>query len=79
MIWPEAVGEGAFRRDDMDRLTNPAEVKEEVLFELLDLLDAADLAGFPEDLRQALYALRNKMVEDDKACFPGRGRGCSNF
>ncbi len=64
-------------RDHMDRLIDRAEAQEEVLFRLFDLLDEADLAGFPEHLYWELYAVRDRMVEDYKVRFPGCGQGRS--
>ncbi|MBD8737865.1 hypothetical protein [Sphingomonas sp. CFBP 13706] len=65
----------AGKRDDMGRLIDPAEAQEEALRGLWDLLDEIELAGFPSELHQELFAVRNKMVADFKSRFPGQGEG----
>jgi len=65
----------AGERDGMGRLIDRAEAQEEALRGLWDLLDEIDLAGFPSELHQELFAVRNKMVADFKSRFPGQGEG----
>lgn len=65
----------AGERDDMGRLIDRAEAQEEALRGLWDLLDEIELAGFPSEFHQELFAFRDKMVADFKSRFPGQGEG----
>lgn len=63
----------AGERDDMDRLIDRGEAQEEALWSLFYLLDAVDLADFPEEIYWELYSVHNKMVVDYKSRFPNHG------
>lgn len=61
--------------DGYGRPTDKADHMQEVMLSFFDLVDEADLAGFPKELTKKLNELRVNFVDEFERRHPGRGSG----
>lgn len=62
-------------RDPLGNLVDPAEGAQQFMLGMFDLLDEAELAGFPPELIWRLNEVRLLFVDDFERRFPGYGKG----
>jgi hypothetical protein len=65
----------AEERDKYGFPIDPAERMQQVMLRLFDLLDEAELADFPPELRRELNQVRLKFMDEFERRFPGYGKG----